>query len=127
MSTDFAPSPYQEAIFDFVRRGTGHAMIEVAAGSSQSMTLLKALEMLPPKTSVTFVAFNWKIVRHVRALATKHVKVCTLHSLGYEAVRQAYGNTALLVDRKTAPIVIALRPNGPRGLGQSQNGEIPAR
>jgi DNA helicase-2/ATP-dependent DNA helicase PcrA len=112
MRTDFTPSPYQEAIFDFVRRGTGHAMIEAVAGSGKSTTLLKALELLPQTSTVAFVAFNREIARHLRSQAPQHVKVCTLHSLGYEAVRQAYGETITLDDRKTARIVGRLVPDG---------------
>ena len=110
MSTDFTPSPYQEAIFDFVRGGTGHGMIEAVAGSGKSTTLLKALELLPQTASVAFVAFNREIARHLRAQAPAQAKVCTLHSLGYEAVRQAYGNAITLDDRKTARIVNGLIP-----------------
>jgi DNA helicase II / ATP-dependent DNA helicase PcrA len=123
MRTDFAPSPYQEAIFDFVRRGTGHAMIEAVAGSGKSTTLLKALELLPQTSTVAFVAFNREIARHLRAQAPKHVKVCTLHSLGYEAVRQAYGEAITLDDRKTARIVSGLMPNGFRGREDAHSAE----
>jgi DNA helicase-2/ATP-dependent DNA helicase PcrA len=114
MRADFTPSPYQEAIFEFVRHGAGHAMIEAVAGSGKSTTLLKVLDLLPQTASVAFVAFNREIARHLRGQAPQHVKVCTLHSLGYEAVRNAYGDAIALDDRKTTRIVSQLVPAGLR-------------
>ena len=121
MRTDFAPSPYQEAILDFVRHGMGHGMIEAVAGSGKSTTLLKALELLPQTASVAFLAFNREIARHLRAQAPKQVKVCTLHSLGHEAVRNAHGDAITLDGHKTARIGSRLAAETRRtgGLGHS--------
>lgn len=45
--TDFIPSVYQEAIFDFIINGKGHGVVEAVAGSGKTTTIVKALEYIP--------------------------------------------------------------------------------
>lgn len=102
--TDFAPSKYQQDIFDFVEFGTGNAVVEAVAGSGKTTTILKALEYTPKNKQVAFVAFNKKIATELQKRAPSHVHVSTLHSLGFSNIRNIFGK--IKVDnRKTYWII----------------------
>jgi len=83
----FTPSKYQVAIFDFVRDGTGNAVVEAVAGSGKTTTLVKALEFTDADSDVAFVAFNRHIAKELAEKAPEHVHVSTLHSLGFGNIR----------------------------------------
>ena len=40
-------SKYQKDIFDYIEHGQGHLVIEAAAGSGKTFTLIKCLELIP--------------------------------------------------------------------------------
>lgn len=94
---EFTPSAYQQAVFDAVKRADGNYVVEAVAGSGKTTTIVHALEHTPKDSSVAFVAFNRHIAKELAHRAPDHVKVSTLHSLGFAAVRQAFGN--VLVDQ----------------------------
>lgn len=98
----FTPSPYQRAVFDFVREGRGSAQIIAVAGAGKTTTSLKALELIPAGQYATYLAFNKKIVVDTeRKLAERNedgtpafdircrLKVATFHSVGFNAWRFA--------------------------------------
>jgi DNA helicase-2/ATP-dependent DNA helicase PcrA len=78
----FTPSIYQENIFEFIRNGKGHAVIEATAGSGKTTTLMEALKFIPSSLKVIYIAFNNSIVDEIKSKKLKNVEVCTTHSLG---------------------------------------------
>jgi len=98
----FTPSKYQRAIFDWIQADKGkHLVVEALAGSGKTTTGVEALKLIPMTQSVVFVAFNKHIaVELQRRLEDQpHIKVSTYHSLGYAAVRQAFGNVQMDEDK----------------------------
>ena len=83
--SEFKPSQYQEAVFDFVKSGEGNAVVEAVAGSGKTTTIVHALQYTSGK--VLFVAFNKHIADELSRRAPDHVRVCTLHSLGLSNLR----------------------------------------
>jgi DNA helicase-2/ATP-dependent DNA helicase PcrA len=88
----FKPSSYQQAIFDFIRTGNGHAVVEAVAGSGKSTTLEQALRYIPADKKVIVVAFNKAIATAMEArlkkAGLKNVAAKTLHSVGFGIVRK---------------------------------------
>lgn len=89
----FTYSPQQEAIFEFVRSGSGNATIEAVAGAGKTTTLVELCKYLDG--GAAFAAFNKKIAdeiatKLVRAGVNRRlVKASTFHSFGFAAWRQA--------------------------------------
>lgn len=79
---DFTPSPYQQAIFEFVKGDNGNAVIEARAGSGKTTTLVKALDHTPQTAKVAFVAFNKHIVKELKERVPDRFHISTTHSLG---------------------------------------------
>jgi DNA helicase-2/ATP-dependent DNA helicase PcrA len=105
----FTPSPYQQAIYDWIRDGQGNAVVEAVAGSGKTTTMIEALRLTHGK--VLFTAFNASIAAELQRRAPGHVRVATLHSLGLRALRRAYRD--LEVDNggtKVDAIVAAIWP-----------------
>lgn len=74
---------YQLAIFDWVEKGSGNALITGVAGCGKSTTILGALACIKGKTQV--VAFNTHIANHLKndtRITKSRVTVSTAHSLG---------------------------------------------
>jgi len=92
---DFTPSPFQQAIFDWVSSPGKNLIVEAVAGSGKTTTGVKMLELVPANQRVLFVAFNKHIAKELAKRAPSHVRVTTYHSLGFKAVRQAYGKVDL--------------------------------
>jgi transposase-like protein len=84
-------SPYQVAIFDFIKGGQGNAVVEAVAGSGKSSTIVHGLKFTPKDAKVAFVAFNRHIAKELARRAPEHVSVSTLHSLGFGNIRRAFG------------------------------------
>jgi DNA helicase-2/ATP-dependent DNA helicase PcrA len=81
------PSRYQADIHEWVRNGTGNAVIEAVAGSGKTTTILDSLLLTNGK--VLFTAFNQSIAAELQKRAPAHVRVATLHSLGLKSIRRA--------------------------------------
>lgn len=79
-------SPYQLAIFDFVKSGTGNAIVEAVAGSGKTTTIVEALSRV--KGNSIFLAFNKAIQVE---LSKRGVNARTFHSLGYGVVLRHKG------------------------------------
>lgn len=85
----FTPSAYQQAVFDWVEKGSGHAFVDAAAGSGKSTTLVQASSLLPKRTKALFCAYN----RHIAVELDEKLKKAgstmecrTIHSLGRGAL-----------------------------------------
>ncbi len=88
---DFTWSAYQEAIFEFVRSGTGNAVVDAVAGSGKTTTIIAALGFTDPGAEIAFLAFNKRIADELRDRSPDHVHVSTLHSLGLKNIRASLG------------------------------------
>lgn len=94
--SQFTPSKYQVAIYDFIQNGHGNAVINAVAGSGKSTTLVNALKLIPADQSVLFLAFNKSIVEELKIKVGNlpNVTIRTLHSLGASALmKQLHTNT----------------------------------
>jgi DNA helicase-2/ATP-dependent DNA helicase PcrA len=98
----FTPSEYQKTIFDFIRNGSGNAVINAKAGSGKTTTLVEAMKLLPEKDKALFVAFNKAIANELekKVKELKNVKVRTYHGLGYAIFRENYGNKSEIQEYK---------------------------
>jgi superfamily I DNA/RNA helicase len=95
----FRPSPQQQAFFDFVAQPSGNGVLEAAAGSGKTTTLVKAAPRLSGSTFLG--AFNKSIAAELdrrvrdetrgRALVT----ASTMHSAGFVAWKQRYPKAGL--------------------------------
>jgi DNA helicase-2/ATP-dependent DNA helicase PcrA len=81
----FAPSPFQQAIFDALAEATSHIQINAVAGSGKTTTLVEALNRLPGalRASTLMCAFNKEIARELASRVPCEVTVKTNHAIGY--------------------------------------------
>lgn len=77
-------SKYQKDIFDYIEHGQGHLVVEAAAGSGKTFTLIKCLELIPNDMRILLTAFNKDIVNELKKKAKEfpNVECKTLHGLG---------------------------------------------
>lgn len=85
-------SKYQEAFYEFVRAGEGHGQGKALAGSGKTTTALQSLKHINNRMSVVFLAFNKSIAQELQAKVPMNVSASTLHSYGYGAIRDTWGN-----------------------------------
>lgn len=116
----FIPSQYQQAIFDFISNGSGHAVVEAVAGSGKTTTIVKALDLTPTTAKVAFVAFNKHIAQELKKRAPAHVHVSTLHSLGLSILRK-YNSKIQIDDDKVGSLLEDIWPVSKEAL---KSGEI---
>jgi DNA helicase-2/ATP-dependent DNA helicase PcrA len=95
----FIPSHYQQAIFDFISRETQHLVVQAAAGSGKTTTIVKALELIPDDKRVLFLAFNKHIVETLKTRVPLHVQVATLNGFGWQILRPTMNNPKINVDK----------------------------
>lgn len=90
----FAPSPYQEKIFDFVQHGVGNAVISATAGSGKTSSAVAAMKLIPKTKKCLFIAFNKSIVEELnkRLESYDNVTVRTAHSLGRLMIMRNLGS-----------------------------------
>ncbi|MBK7823279.1 MAG: UvrD-helicase domain-containing protein [Tessaracoccus sp.] len=84
-------SPYQSAIFDEVRTGQGHVVIEAVAGSGKTTTILEAIKQINTDKKVLMVAFNKTIQKELQARLPRdrsNIAVSTLAAHGYSILRR---------------------------------------
>ena len=77
-------SKYQKDIFDYIEHGQGHLVVEAAAGSGKTFTLIKCLELIPNDKRILLTAFNKDIVNELKKKSKEfpNVECKTLHGLG---------------------------------------------
>ena len=101
----FKPSKFQQAIFDFVQKGRGSAVIEAVAGSGKTSTIVEALKLIDPKQRVVFLAFNKSIAQELQKRVPPQVSARTLNSLGHGAWTKFAGKFCQLDSNKTRTII----------------------
>ena len=85
-------SHYQEAIFRYIGGASGHLVVEAAAGSGKTSTLVKSLEYIPLDKKILMTAFNRDIVSVLtkKTKGMENVDVMTLHGLGLSMLRRNF-------------------------------------
>lgn len=102
---DFVPSKYQQAIFDFVKSGTGHGLINAVAGSGKTTTIVKALQFITHILRVIFLAFNRSIAVELGSRVPPNVQASTLNSFGWSICQKNAGIRVNLDKDKTTKIL----------------------
>lgn len=120
-SKEFNPTEHQKAIFEFIKNGIGHAVIEAVAGSGKTTTIVKALDLTPIDADVAFVAFNTHIAKELKKRAPKHVHVSTLHSLGLLNIRNFIGKQPKIEEDKLGTL---MEPKFPVILPEDKESEL---
>lgn len=90
-------SKYQVAIFDRILKAVKdgselNLVVEAVAGSGKTSTGVRMLELLPTTLDILFCAFAKDIAKELATRAPKHVKVSTLHSLGFGVITRMVKN-----------------------------------
>jgi DNA helicase-2/ATP-dependent DNA helicase PcrA len=99
MTKEVFASPQQEAIFDFVKTGTGNALLRAVAGSGKTWTLVQLLQFLDGQ--VALAAYNTAIAKELEDKVSKienlkpKVSVGTCHRFGRQALVKKFPKAKL--------------------------------
>lgn len=89
----FKPTEEQKTIFKYIRDRNENILIHALADAGKSSTIVSSLKYLPEDKKIIFVAFNKHIRDELREKLPEHVHCNTLHSLGFGAIKRAYGDS----------------------------------
>lgn len=92
-------SDYQKAIFKDIASATDHTVVIARAGSGKTSTIVEGFKYLPKGKKTLMVAFNKSIAEELKQRAPSYVDTMTLHSLGFRAIKQSFGNVTLENDK----------------------------
>jgi DNA helicase II / ATP-dependent DNA helicase PcrA len=98
--SNFNPSIYQQAIFDWIKDGSGSCVVNAVPGSGKTTTLVEASKLIKPSKKVKFLAFNKHIVKELKTKLPSTVKTTTIHSMGFSALKLILGQTFKLHENK---------------------------
>jgi DNA helicase-2/ATP-dependent DNA helicase PcrA len=90
----FNPSARQLALKNWVvnsKPGTA-LVIDAKAGTGKTTSGVWLLDFMPKTEKIAFVAFGKEAAKELKKRVPSHVKACTYHSLGFSAVRKAFGD-----------------------------------
>lgn len=93
------PSPYQSAIFDYLRHSDGHLVVKACAGAAKTTTAIWSLKHVDPAKRILFLAFNKSIATTLQTRVPPSVKASTIHSQGFAACKQLYPNAVTDFDK----------------------------
>jgi len=80
------PSKYQQAIYKWIKEGSGNIVVQAVAGSGKTFTIIEAAKLLPRHNRNLFVAFNRAIADELKKKLPSHVSASTLHGMGYAII-----------------------------------------
>jgi superfamily I DNA/RNA helicase len=100
-------SEYQKAIFKDIRDGEGDTLISAVAGASKTTVLVEACKYVQKGKKILMCAFNKSIQMELKDRVGSYVETVTLHSLGFRAIKQKFGNVQLDTF-KTSKIVASI-------------------
>ena len=103
------PTPQQEAIYEAIRTGQGHLVVEALAGTGKSTTAIGCLNQ-GLTGRIGFVAFNSHIAKELQERLPPTVPACTLHSLGFAAVRKRFRDVQV-DEQKLTRLAKSLQPD----------------
>lgn len=92
-------SEYQKNIFKDIANATDHTVVIARAGSGKTSTIVEGFKYLPRGKKTLMVAFNKSIADELKQRAPSYVDVMTLHSLGFRAIKQSFGEVILEQDK----------------------------
>ena len=92
-------SNFQKDIFRDIAKGTGHTVVIARAGSGKTSTIVEGFKYLPKGKKTLMVAFNKAIAEELKLRAPSYVDTLTLHSLGFRAIKQSFGEVVLENDK----------------------------
>lgn len=92
-------SDYQKDIFKDIAKNTDHTVVIARAGSGKTSTIVEGFKYIPKGKKTLMVAFNKSIADELRQRAPSYVDTMTLHSLGYRAIKQNFGEVVLEQDK----------------------------
>ena len=85
-------SPEQLAIFEWFKSGSGNLVVQARAGTGKTTTIKEAFSHAP-EARMLYAVFNKKNQREAEGKITdQRVAVKTLHSVGYQFVKDCWGN-----------------------------------
>ncbi|KQR40783.1 hypothetical protein ASF71_01035 [Deinococcus sp. Leaf326] len=87
------PSTYQQEIFNWVKSGSGHAIVAATAGAGKTTTAVQCAGLLAGR-QVLFLAFNKHAAEQLKERLPAGCTASTIHSLGMGALRRALPNGA---------------------------------
>lgn len=118
----FIASPYQKAIFRFVKDSkNGSAIINACAGSGKSTTAVKAAKRVPFEKDSLFLAFNKAIANELRERLPEHVPAMTLNGLGHRAWMKFRDGNIKLNSSKTFDVIKAMTDNNSKHRNEDIN------
>lgn len=82
----FKPNAYQQRIFDWIKNGSGNAIVSATAGSGKTSTLTHAARLIPQGEGL-FLAFNSHICKELKGRLGRSMEARTIHSIGLEALK----------------------------------------
>jgi DNA helicase-2/ATP-dependent DNA helicase PcrA len=110
----FNPSPYQQAVFNFIRDARGSAVVTAVAGSGKSTTVLNCLPLIQEGKHVQLLAFNKSIADDLNgkldAMRKEHdrpfrnVSARTFHALALGALTKFLGGKPVIDSRKLSKL-----------------------
>lgn len=92
-------SSFQKEIFKDIAKGNDHTVVIARAGSGKTSTIVEGFKYIPKGKKTLMVAFNKNIAEELKQRAPSYVDVLTLHSLGFRAIKQTFGNVVLENDK----------------------------
>lgn len=92
--TEYIPSKYQQAIYEYIENEKGNLVVEAAAGAGKTTTLVNCLMRIPAEYKVLMSAFNRDIVGELakKTKGFENVEVRTIHGLGLSMIKRNYPN-----------------------------------
>lgn len=102
----FSPSPYQQAIFDWIKTGTGNACVNSCAGSGKTTTCEHGINLISESLSVRYLVFNKKNALEAETRITRpNTAVSTFHSCCFAAWKSFAGKRVKVDPRKLNNLV----------------------
>lgn len=87
--TQMVPTPQQAAVFTEIAGSQRHLIVEAVAGAGKTSVAVGSLHQNVPGRK-GFVAFNRHIATELQRRLPPDIRSCTLHSLGFAAVRRVW-------------------------------------
>lgn len=87
--SEFDASEYQEKIFEYIEKGKGNLVINAAAGSAKTTTLVNCINYVRKGKKILCVAFNKHIAEELkRKIENPLADARTCSSVGFEILRE---------------------------------------
>lgn len=111
MPTNIVGSAQQTAIWESVKNGNSHIVVDALAGTGKTFTITYALQYVNAGMKVHLVAFNKHIAEELTARIPEGFTASTMNSFGNKQVKNAMPN-ARFVEDKLYDILKQIVPQG---------------